>query len=200
MSCDVEKMFSLRILCEQSAVLFSRQYAALTEYRQYVSTCVFSVGLWTCSVSAFYVFCLVCFHTVTLAWHIYNAPPLEDKTLCLCMKCKVKCPKPVVTITLNSLPTMPWWLRCDRLPWLPDIEGTSPSIYAVAIASTLPGSNLPSLFPLFSPPSIASSPCNTNAIHSEKRGEGRGWRLSESCGSRRAELKGERGNDEQQGL
>lgn len=82
---------------------------------------------------------------VTLTWHIiYNPLPLEDKTLRLCVKCKVKCAKPVVTIALNSLPTIPWWLLCDRLPWLPDIEGTSPSICAVAIASTLPRSNLPS--------------------------------------------------------
>lgn len=97
--------------------------------------------------------------------------------------------KPVVTTTLNSLPTILWWLLCDRLPWLPDIEGTSPSICAAAIASTSPRSNLPAL-PL--PPFHHFSPPNTNAIHSEKRGEGRGFRHFESSCSRRTELSQQR--------
>lgn len=109
---------------------------------------------------------------VTLTSHIVshdkhtNNPPVQVKTLSLCVKCKVKRVKPVVTITLNSLPTIPWWLLSDRLPWLPDIEGTSPSICAAAIASIA----LALTFPLFL--SITSSTAIQNAIHSENREEG----------------------------
>lgn len=61
---------------------------------------------------------------------------------CRCIERKVKCVKPVVTFTLNFLPTILRWCLSARLPWLPDTEGTSSSICAAAVASTLPGSNL----------------------------------------------------------
>lgn len=117
---------------------------------------------------------------------------------CLCVKCNVKCRKLVVTITLNSIATFAWWLLCDRLPWLPDIQDTSPSICAVAIACTLPCSNLPYLpFPSFHhffPPQY-----KCHSLREERRRS----RLFESWGSRRTELsrqRREKGSDEQQGL
>lgn len=79
--------------------------------------------------------------------------------------------------SLNSLLTILWWLLCDRLPWLPDSEGTFPSICVVAIASTLPHSNLSSLPLLLFHPVFPL--LQYTSIHTEKRGEGRGCWLFE---------------------
>lgn len=86
---------------------------------------------------------------------------LSRTLLCLKTKCFAFawsarwCAKPVVTTTLNARPTTLWWLLSDRLPWLPDIEGTSPSIW-VAISSTLASSkpSISSSFPSRIPPAI----------------------------------------------
>lgn len=75
--------------------------------------------------------------------------------------------KPVVSVTLNNLVMSRVWRRTMT------IEGTSPSICAVATASTFnqPWTNLRLL-----------SLCHTNGVQSENRGEGRGrWRLRCSC-------------------
>lgn len=116
---------------------------------------------------------VVFFHVVTLTRHfISKLPPLSDKTFCLCVGCKVRRPKPVVTIAIPLTPEnhVMWQVTAISLT-------VKVLLHPSVLQQLLPP--CPSLtFPLFLfLPSIACSTCDTNAIHSVKRGEGRGCRL-----------------------
>lgn len=120
-----------------------------------------------------YVFRMFLF---SMRWHwlnfIYTLPPLADKMLCLCVECKVRHAKPVVTIAIPLTPKnhMMWQVTAISLT-------VKALLHPSVLQQLLPP--CPSLtFPLFLfLPSIACSTCDTNAIHSVKKGEGRGCRL-----------------------
>lgn len=93
------------------------------------------------SVFYIHVFCMGCFHMVTLIWHFLY---VLWKTKRLASSVWWNALNHVVTITLKSLLSNPMMAPVWQVT---TIEGTSPSICAVAIASTSPWSNLLS-FPL----------------------------------------------------